>query len=93
MSDSEPTKKQDNGVDNEGLSQFFESNPRQTVVYQYLCPACNRITEERFIFGDADSSTQCQNPECRALARKIISTPNVLTGIPINEARRGRGKG
>jgi len=27
------------------------------------------------------------------MAMKILSTPNVLIGIPINEARKGRGKG
>lgn len=93
MSDSKHTKKPSNGDDNEKLSQFFNNAERQTVVYQYLCSSCGRLTEESFPFGDPDPSTQCQNPECRAIAMKIISTPNVLVGIPVNEARKGRGKG
>jgi len=93
MSDSEHTKKLSNGAKERELSQFLDNSNGQTVVYQYLCPRCQHITEERFPFGDPDPQIQCRTSNCNSVAQKIISTPNVLTGIPTHEARRGRGKG
>lgn len=43
--------------------------------------------------GESEPSVQCENPECASIAHRIISTPNVLVGIPTHEARRGRGRG
>lgn len=93
MSDSEDKKKTQNDLNNEKLSQFFDDVPRQTVIYQYLCSSCNSITEEQFPFGEPEPNVPCRTPGCGGVAMKIISTPNVLIGIPVHEARKGRGQG
>jgi len=93
MSDSEHTKKPNNGADRRDVSQFFDNMHGQTVIYQYLCPKCHHISEERFLFGCPDHTIPCQTPDCGGTAMKIISTPGILTGIPTHQARKGRGKG
>ena len=71
----------------------FIDAARQYVVYQYLCNKCGHITECEFPFGEAEPSVECKTEGCNYHAYKIISTPNILVGMPTHEARRGRGKG
>ena len=66
---------------------------RQTVTYQYLCSSCGHITEEEFPFGEPEQMVKCQTEGCNSQARKIISTPGVLVGMPTHPARSGRGQG
>lgn len=75
------------------LEQIFEGYGGQKVTYQFQCSQCGHITESKFLFGEPPSSVSCENPECSGVAKKIISTPGVLVGIPTHPARKNRGRG
>ena len=83
-----------NGVKDGNISRFFENREGQLITYEYQCQKCNNITEAEFTMGNADDTVHCGNPECEdGIATRIISTPNILVGIPTHPARKGRGQG
>lgn len=81
-------------IEDGNIERFFENVEGKQTTYQYQCPQCSHITEEEFPFAQPELTVQCRNPECEnGIATKIISTPNILVGIPTHSARKGRGQG
>ena len=70
-------------MNNKDIKQFFNDHWR-TSTYQYLCSECYQITEKSFPVGQSDPVVQCENPTCHGRAHRVLTTPNVLGGIPVN---------
>lgn len=63
------------------------------MIYQYLCPFCQHVTEKDCPLGEAMETATCKNEDCKKVARKIVSTPGILVRHPTHPARKGRGQG